>query len=84
MRSWYEQKYNVSLICGVNVSLICWGLKLKSKSLKQHDFVQLFSFLLIKILLLKKINLILKCTYKHNTNTDGTLVVGENTKFDNF
>ena len=58
MKSWYEQKYNVSLICGVNVSLICWGVKLKSKSLKDHDIAQLFSFLLIKIILLKKINLI--------------------------
>ena len=44
MRSWYEQKYNVSLTCGVNVSLICCGVKLKSKSLKHHDFAQLLSF----------------------------------------
>ena len=58
MRSWYQQKYNVSLTCGVNVSLICCGVKLKSKSLKHHDFAQLLSFLLIKIWVLKKINLI--------------------------
>ena len=58
LRRWYEQKYNVSLICGVKVNLICWGVKPKSKSLKHHAFAQLLSSLLIKILLLKKINLI--------------------------